>query len=519
MKVKIIKEPNGAYTISIEERVYTLKIKLTPKGVEFFIQERDLNQILLESYRETFSLRDFVRINKIFSFFKNGEEALNGIKAQLDLELFDLKKEGKEVIILFYIFGQTIELKILNELEKKEITEEEEKKIILDDYKERIKELESDLLKTKFLGREIIKEALMTQKEKDVIIESFKEVLKECVKDIKNEENKIKIEISKVESFQILAQETHHRHGDNLQFDLSKTYIIKTIQENSGYVHSLCILKDGRLASCSSDETIKIYDQEFYQSELIIVGHKNQVRYITTLNNGHLLSSSSDKTMKIWEISKDKYNLVSTLEGHEGTVLKAIELSNDRIGSCSTDKTIKIWKFSDGQYKCIKTITEYTTPVYSLIELNKKNLIVSGSEGGSLRFWNTSTYELKKMLHNVACHANNGLIKTANEEKIIVSSDAIYIINLEKLEIEKQLSFQGLCYVYSLLQTGPETVLCGGLLGDAYSLINVDIKFSQFSYVKKGVHSTFITGLIKIDESTIASCSVDKTIKIWRSWA
>ena len=42
--------------------------------------------------------------------------------------------------------------------------------------------------------------------------------------------------------------------------DINNINNIKTINEHSNYIKSLLLLSDGRLASCSFDKTIKIYN-------------------------------------------------------------------------------------------------------------------------------------------------------------------------------------------------------------------------------------------------------------------
>jgi WD40 repeat protein len=73
-------------------------------------------------------------------------------------------------------------------------------------------------------------------------------------------------------------------------------------------------MKNGYLASCSSDQTIKIWD--IYDGNLIktLVGHRSFVNCIVVINSIYLASGSDDKTVKIW--NTDTGNLKYTLKGH-----------------------------------------------------------------------------------------------------------------------------------------------------------------------------------------------------------
>jgi len=77
----------------------------------------------------------------------------------------------------------------------------------------------------------------------------------------------------------------------------------KTLTGHTGLVQSLTILKNGDLASGSSDNTIKIWDSEEGSLKQTLSGHSDQINSLTTLPNGDLTSASADSTIKIWKFS------------------------------------------------------------------------------------------------------------------------------------------------------------------------------------------------------------------------
>ena len=73
---------------------------------------------------------------------------------------------------------------------------------------------------------------------------------------------------------------------------------LKTISSHLSDINSICFLNDGRLASASSDRTIKLFD--------LSTGHCHAVTYITQIDNGDLVSSGYDGELKFWSLKKQR---------------------------------------------------------------------------------------------------------------------------------------------------------------------------------------------------------------------
>ncbi|KAL0490171.1 hypothetical protein AKO1_006647, partial [Acrasis kona] len=85
-------------------------------------------------------------------------------------------------------------------------------------------------------------------------------------------------------------------------------------------------------------------DQASQNDVRTLCGHTNGVSSITQLADGRIASASHDNSIKIWDISSGQ--CVKTLCGHTIGVTSIIELAGDRIASASHDKSIKIWDIS-----------------------------------------------------------------------------------------------------------------------------------------------------------------------------
>ena len=78
---------------------------------------------------------------------------------------------------------------------------------------------------------------------------------------------------------------------------------IHSIAVHKGIINNILLLQDGRLASCSYDNTIQIFNMTTYKSEIAIDCHYC-VKYICLLPNGNLVSILDNKTLNIYHISE-----------------------------------------------------------------------------------------------------------------------------------------------------------------------------------------------------------------------
>jgi len=76
--------------------------------------------------------------------------------------------------------------------------------------------------------------------------------------------------------------------------------VIKTLIGHTDYVLSLTVFQDGRVASGSKDNTIRIWNIENGQTTNVLTGHNGQIGALTVLPDGRLASGSSDWTIRLW---------------------------------------------------------------------------------------------------------------------------------------------------------------------------------------------------------------------------
>ena len=301
--------------------------------------------------------------------------------------------------------------------------------------------------------------------------------------------------------------------GNPIIADISNITQVKHINEYSNYVYCVVLLSDGRLASCSRDKTIKIYNiKNDYNCDIIIEEHTKDVTYLCQLNNNKLISCSSDKSIKIWSITQFSYECDYTLKkAHNGFIYKVISLTNNRIASCSEDKTIKIWN-SNHPYEYITSLEGHLSYVTSIIQVIGKVILISGSDDSTLRSWDLITYKTNKILSNVYCCDSNSLMEIDDCRLVVGEYNSIAVVNINDYIIEKRINNIELKGVRSLMILRDNNVLCGC---DNGVMCIYDINMNNINKENKLSDESFFD-LISINEYQFLSCSCNSNIQLWK---
>ena len=282
---------------------------------------------------------------------------------------------------------------------------------------------------------------------------------------------------------------------------------VKTITGHTKSVNSLLHLKDGRVASCSIDNTIRIYDpSNDYHCDQVIKRHSEGIRSICQLDDGTIVSCSY-QTIMIGD-----YTIKNAHD--DSWIFKVITLPNNRIASCSADKTIKIWKsnppYSDTPIKVLEGHRHY---VFSLLYMKERDIMLSGSRDDTLRLWNMSTYQCITVIEGVYCCFTNSLYQIDKDRVIVGGVNSFSIVNIDKCIIENRIEDKSIGYVRCFLKLRDnKTILCGCKYG---KFCFYDMNTKQYK-ITNNHHHRIINDLLLIDDNTFLSCSTDTTIKVWR---
>ena len=283
--------------------------------------------------------------------------------------------------------------------------------------------------------------------------------------------------------------------------------VIKTITKHTTAVHSLLWLKNNKIASCSGDKTINIYNvSNDYNLDIVLQRHNDTICSICELDDGTIVSCSTDKSIIIGD------HII--LNAHEQRVKKVITLPNNRIASCSDDTTIKIWK-SDSPYSDtpIVVLTGHSESVMSILYIKERDIMISGSIDGTLRMWNMSTYQCDTMVIGVVCSWINSLYQIDDDRVIVGKKNKFSIVNITKCSIENSITDKGFGSVLCFLKLRDNnTIICGC---DNRIFCFYDMKDKKYS-INNNNHDSSIEDLLSINDNTFISCSYDKIIKVWK---
>ena len=177
-------------------------------------------------------------------------------------------------------------------------------------------------------------------------------------------------------------------------------------------------LSDGRLVSCSSDKTLRIWNIATGDCEKVLTGHEDFVSGVISLPDGRLVSWSNDKTLRIWNVTTGDCEMV--LSGHQDAVHEVIALpSGRRLVSWSNDKSLRIWNVTTGD--CENILTGHEKYVCEVLAIPAGRIVSRSQIENTLRIWNVVTGVCVKVLTGHELKINSVILLPSDGCRLLVS--------------------------------------------------------------------------------------------------
>ena len=309
--------------------------------------------------------------------------------------------------------------------------------------------------------------------------------------------------------------------NDTINNTIKNFNCIKTLKGHREKIVSLIELSSGQLASSSYDSTIRIWNVNYDKEDLIIQENETaRIFCLLEFEKNKLLCGTSDNIINLWDLNALNDKCVCSYIGHTLWINCLVKINNNYFASASNDTKIKIWDYYNR--KCIKTLDGHVDCILSLILLQNNNYLCSGSADLTIRIWDWENNNCVSILKGhekwVKCilELHNGIIVSGSDDKTIkLWKD----YNLFKTIEDHTNSVRTFCQINNnCFASGSfdctikiwdiNTWACvQTLIGHDSNIIcvislNQSNKYDNNQYMKS--------------PALIASCSNDKSIKIWK---
>ncbi len=273
---------------------------------------------------------------------------------------------------------------------------------------------------------------------------------------------------------------------------------------------------DGESLAGTCYETVWLWNVESGAVTSAFAELDSKVEVLACLPDGRLLCGCEDGSIRVQETSAAAFG--RRLDGHRGKVI-ALTVSRDGawIASGSEDNTARIWNAADGMERAFlpgdTTLPPYEGKITSVAFSPDGSLLVAGSADKSVRVWETATQKLlatfqghNNEIHSVAFHDDGTRFYSG-------SSSAIRVWNPAG---DPNAGLVVLGDRASTLSFAPQGNAIAIAVADSSNSITIWNLITRQCAILLTGHQDSVSCIAYSPSGTqIASCSSDRTIRIW----
>ena len=198
------------------------------------------------------------------------------------------------------------------------------------------------------------------------------------------------------------------------QIDQKSGKNVKTIHGNSNKITTFILSKDSSKLIFSDENNRIIYWDLLSDSQLFVhKGHTARINHMIEELDGKLVSCSSDKTIRIWNNQKDSLPVI--IYGHTDSITSFV-IHENKILSVSLDKTLRIWNIDN---PIDEKIIPSTCKLYAVDVNTLTGMIFIGGNDKYIRIFDKKYLSLHVF---ALCNSPINNLKLSADGKILISS-------------------------------------------------------------------------------------------------
>ena len=158
------------------------------------------------------------------------------------------------------------------------------------------------------------------------------------------------------------------------------------------YVYAVAFSPDGtRLASCSYDRTVRLWDVASGRVLHVLREHTEAVFGVAFSPDGsRLASASGDRSVKIWDVAKGT-RLYTLTDATDALATVAFHPKEPKVTASGGDKTIRTWVLDETGGQQVQAFIAHTSGVLRLRYSPDGSRIASSAMDATVRIWNAAT--------------------------------------------------------------------------------------------------------------------------------
>lgn len=166
---------------------------------------------------------------------------------------------------------------------------------------------------------------------------------------------------------------------------------VRTLHGHRDVILNIAYSADGkRLATCSYDRLIKLWDAATGQELGTLRGHSDAVYAVAfSPDDERLASAAADRTVKVWDVASGG-RLFTLSDATDWLYTLAWSPDGRRIAAAGVDKAIRVWEVSKSSGRLAESIFAHESPITRLIYSADGATLYSLAEDGTAKAWEAS---------------------------------------------------------------------------------------------------------------------------------